>query len=90
VRPLVTAFALGAAAAAAAALVLALAAAVLADASGRETFRLAPLGLELVSFRRAAAESSTTFGAGLALLPLVGGLANAAGAAVLRSRRGVP
>ena len=85
-----TAFALGAAAAAAAALVVALTAALLADASGRETFRLAPLGLELVSFRRTAAETATTFGAGLALLPLAGGLANAAGAAALRSRRGVP
>jgi hypothetical protein len=84
-----TAFALGTAAVAALALVAVLTAALLADASGRESLRLAPLGVELVSFRRTSAETSTTFGAGLALLPLVGGAANAAAAAALQRRRGL-
>ena len=84
-----TAFALGAAAVAALALVAALTAAFLADASGRASLRLAPLGVELVSFQRTSAETSTTFGAALAILPLLGGAANAAAAAALRRRRGL-
>lgn len=80
------AFALGAAATALLAVAVALGLAALADASGRETFAIGPDGLELVSFQRTARGTSTTFGPALAALPLLGGVLNAAGAALLRSR----
>jgi hypothetical protein len=91
VRALVTAFFLGAAAVAALAVVIALTAAILAEASGRPALHVGLLGVELVSFERSSAGSATTFGPALAVLPLVGGLANAAGAAVIgRAREGEP
>jgi hypothetical protein len=60
----------------------------LADASGRETFTLGLGGLELVSFERTARGTATTFGPALAVLPLLGGVLNAAGAALLRHGQG--
>jgi hypothetical protein len=75
---------LGAAAVGALALVGALAVAALADASGRDAFDLAIAGVQLVAFERTGAGTSTTLGPALALLPLVGGLANALAALVVR------
>jgi hypothetical protein len=80
----VTAFALGAAATALLAVAAALGLAALADASGRETFGVGLGGLGLVSFERTAHGTATTFGPALAVLPLLGGALNAAGAALLR------
>jgi len=84
VRATVIAFALGAAATALLAVALALGLAALADAAGRETFAIRLGRLELVSFERSASGTATTFGPALALLPLLGGAVNAAGAALLR------
>jgi hypothetical protein len=56
----------------------------LADASGRETFAVGLGGLALVSFERTAHGTATTFGPALAVLPLLGGAINAAGAMLLR------
>ena len=83
-RAHLTAFVLGAAAAGALALVVAVAASILAEASGREALRVALLGVDLVAFERAPNGSSTTFGPGLPVLALLGGLANAVGAAAIR------
>ena len=83
-RSWLTAFALGAAAAALLSIATALGLTALADAAGRQSFRLAVGGLELVSFVRTAQGTATAFGPALALLPLAGGLLNAAGAALLR------
>ena len=83
-----TAFALGAAATALLAVAVALGLAALADAAGRETFAVGPRGLELVSFERTARGTATTFGPALAVLPLLGGALNAAGATLLRGRTG--
>jgi hypothetical protein len=88
VRATLTAFALGAAATAVLAVAVALGLAALADAAGRETFAVGRGALELVSFERAAGRTATTFGPALALLPLVGGALNAAGAALVRRRAG--
>lgn len=85
-RALLTAFALGAAAIGAVVLAAALAAAALADAAGRDALRVAVGPIELLAFERTARSSSTTFGPGLWLLALAGGLLNAAGAAVLLAR----
>lgn len=87
-RATLTAFALGAAATALLAVAVALGLAALADAAGRETFAIGPAGLELVSFERTARGTATTFGPALAVLPLLGGALNAAGAALLRRRTG--
>jgi hypothetical protein len=84
----VTAFFLGAAAVAALAVVVALTGAILAEASGRPALHVGLFGVELVSFERSSAGSATTFGPGLAVLPLVGGLANAVGAAAIGRARG--
>jgi hypothetical protein len=83
-----TAFALGAAATALLAVAIALGLTALADASGRETFAIGLGGLELVSFERTARGTATTFGPGLAVLPVLGGALNAAGAALLRRGKG--
>ncbi len=83
-----TAFALGGAATALLALAVALGLAALADAAGRETFVLGVRGLDLVVFERVDDGTETTFGPALAVLPLLGGALNAAGAAVLRRRPG--
>lgn len=83
-RGLVTAFALGVAAAGALALVTALVLVALADAGGREALRIGLGPLVLVEFEDGVRGSATTFGPALFVLPLVGGLLNAAGAAILR------
>lgn len=82
-RRLVIAFALGAATIAVLAVVGSLVVAALAEASERHELRLALGPLVLLEFERGAHGSSTTFGAGLIVLPLVGGLLNAAAAAIL-------
>jgi hypothetical protein len=82
----VIAFAFGAAAMGVIAVVLVLVVATLADAGGQEQLRLALGPLTLLEFERNAEASSTTFGPGLLALPLLGGILNAAGAALLRNR----
>jgi hypothetical protein len=84
VRATLTAFALGAGATALLAVAVALGLAALADAAGRESFAIGHGGLELVSYERTARGTTTTFGPALALLPILGGVLNAAGAALLR------
>jgi hypothetical protein len=84
----VTAFGLGAAATALLAVAVALGLAALADAAGRESFAVGLGGLELVVLERTASGTATTFGPALAVLPLVGGALNAAGAALLRRTGG--
>jgi hypothetical protein len=86
VRRLVIAFALGAATVAVLAVVGALVLAALAEASERPELRVALGPLVVLEFERTAHGSSTTFGPGLIVLPLLGGLLNAAGAAILRTR----
>ena len=83
-----TAFGLGAAATALLAVAVALGLAALADAAGRESFAVGLGGLELVVLERTASGTATTFGPALAVLPLVGGALNAAGAALLRRTGG--
>lgn len=85
-RSVVAAFALGVAAVGAFALVLALVLAALADASGREALRVGLGPLVLVEFERGVHGTATTFGSALFVLPFLGGLLNAAGAALLRNR----
>jgi hypothetical protein len=85
-RSVVTAFALGVAAVGAFALVVALVLAALADASGRDALRVGLGPLVLAEFERSARGTATTFGPALFVLPLLGGLVNAAGAALLRTR----
>lgn len=85
-RRLVIAFALGTATIAVLTVVGALLAAGLAEASGRRELRVALGPLVVVEFERTAHGSSTTFGPGLLVLPLLGGALNAAGAAILRRR----
>jgi hypothetical protein len=87
VRIAVTAGLLGAAAVAALALGFAIVVVVLADASGRDAFRLALGDLELVSFERRGEATETSFGPALLVLPLVGGLLNGVAAALLQARR---
>jgi hypothetical protein len=85
VRSVVTAFALGVAAVGALALISALVVAALADAGGRDTLRVGLGPLVLVEFERGPRGTATTFGSALFVLPLLGGLLNAAGAAILRT-----
>lgn len=81
-RSVLTAFALGSAAVGALALAAALGIAALADG----TLQVAVGQLELVTVERAPRGTTTEFGAGLAVLALLGGALNAAAAAVLRAR----
>ena len=85
-RSLVIAFALGAAAVGVLAVVGVLLVAALAEASDRTQLHLALGPVALLDFERSDQGSSTTFGPGLVVLPLLGGLLNAAGAALLRNR----
>lgn len=85
-RSVMTAFALGVAAVGAFVLVTALVLAALADASGRDDLRVGLGPLVLVEFARGVHGTATTFGAALFVLPLLGGVLNAAGAAMLRNR----
>jgi hypothetical protein len=88
VRATLTAFTLGAAATALLAVAVALGLAALADAAGRDNFAVGSGALELVSFERSPDGTETTFGPAVALLPLVGGGLNAAGAALVRRHAG--
>ncbi len=80
------AFAFGAAAVGVFAVVLVLVVATLAEASGLDQLQLALGPVVLLAFERSAESSSTTFGPGLIVLPFLGGILNAAGAAMLRNR----
>ncbi len=87
-RRLVIAFAIGAAAIAALVAVAGLVAGVTADAADWRSFRVAFGPFVVVEFDRIGRGSETTLGAGVAVLALAGGLANAAAAALLlRERR---
>ena len=81
-----TPFLLGAAAVAAVVAAAALALGIVVDANGWDDVRLSLGPVALVMFERAAAGTSTTFGLGLPLVAVLGGLANAGAAAVLRCR----
>ena len=87
-RRLVIAFALGTAALAVLVGVAGLAAGVAADAAGWGSFRVALGPLVVVDFERVGRGSETTLGAGVAVVALAGGAANAGAAALLlRERR---
>lgn len=85
-RPLLTAFLLGAAAFAVLAYGAAVAIALIADTGGWASTRVALGPVTLLAFERTAGVTSTTFGPGLPLAALLGGVVNAAAAAVLRRR----
>ena len=88
-RIALTAFALGVAAFGAFALLAAIAAAAVAEAAGRSSYELALFGIELMTFERRADATTTAFGPGLAVIPLLGGAINAVAAVALaRLRRG--
>ena len=87
-RRVVIAFAIGTAALAALVAVAGLVAGVTADAGGWSSFRVAIGPFVVVEFDRVGRGSETTLGAGVAVLALAGGVANAAAAALLlRDRR---
>ena len=85
-RPLVTAFVLGAVAVALVAGAAALALFVLADAAGWDGFVVGAGPLVVLELERTPRETSATVGAGFAALAIAGGALNAAGAALLRRR----
>lgn len=85
-RALVTAFLLGAAAAGFAAGAAAVAVVIVADAGGWAGFRAALGPLLLVEFERTGSATAASFGPGLAVAAIAGGLLNALGAALLRHR----
>jgi len=86
-RTVVIAFVLGTLAVGVVASIGGLALGIAAQAGGWSSFRAGIGPLVLVSYERTAAASATSFGAGLPLLALAGGVLNAIGAGVL-SRRG--
>ena len=77
------AFAIGTAALAAVVAVAGLVAGVAADAAGSSSFRVAIGPFVVVEFDRVGGGSETTLGAGVAVVALAGGLANAAAASLL-------
>jgi hypothetical protein len=87
-RPVVIAFVLGAAAVGIVASVACFAIGVAAQSGGWASFHAAIGPIVLISFERSPQATTTTFGAGLPLLALVGGALNAVGAGVLSRRRG--
>ena len=86
-RAVLIAFLLGAAAVGFAAGAAAVASVIVADAGGWDSFRIALGPLLVVEFDRSGTETEATFGAGIAVAAVGGGLLNAAGAALLRRRR---
>lgn len=85
-RALVIPFLLGAVAAGFAAGAAAVAVVIVADAGGWASFRAALGPLLLVEFERSGTATAATFGPGIAIAAVAGGLLNAAGAALLRRR----
>jgi len=87
VRPVVIAFALGAAAVAIVLLVAGFVLGVAADAGGWDSFRIAAGRLVLLEFGRTTnGTTSTTFGTGIIVAAAAGGALNAAAAAFLGRR----
>ncbi len=86
-RALIRAFLLGALAIGLVAYALAAAAAVTAQAGGR-TLEIALGQLRMVSVVEEGSATVTTFGSGILVVALVGGLVNLAGAAAIRRRSG--
>ena len=85
-RRLTLAFALGCAAFAIVVVIAAATVAIVADAAAWPAFRVAVGPLLLAEFERGPNVTSTTFGPGLALVPIVGGALNAGAAALVRLR----
>lgn len=82
-RSLVKPFVLGFSAFATLALVLVLALGIVAEERGWASLRIAAGPLELLNLDRTGRASETTFGPGLVVVSLAGGLLNAAGALLL-------
>lgn len=87
-RPLVIAFILGAVAIGIVAAAAGLAVGIVAQSGGWSSFRLGVGPIVFLSFERTAHATSTTFGGGLPLLALTGGLLNALGAGLVSRRHG--
>ncbi len=87
-RPLVIALLLGSLAAAITLFFAGLVVGIAAQSGGWSSFRIAAGPLVLFAFERAGTTTSTTFGAGLPLASLAGGVFNALGAWFLRRRGG--
>lgn len=85
-RPLVKPFLLGFVAFALVVSSAAVALGIVAEENGWESTRIALGPLELVAFERARGATSMSFGPGLAVLALVGGVLNALAAALVRRR----
>jgi hypothetical protein len=83
VRRLLIAFALGVTAAIVVEILAFVAVAIAADANGWSSFSVGGGPLLLLEFERAGRSTSTSFGAGMAVLALVAGALNAGGAALL-------
>ena len=83
---MILAFAFGCAAFGAAVAIGAATLAIVADAAGWPTFRLALGPVLLLEFIRSPSVTATTFGAGLAVVPVAGGALNALAAALLLRR----
>jgi hypothetical protein len=88
VRSLALAFVLGAVAIGIVASVAGFAVGVAAQAGGWPSFRVGLGPLVLFAFTSTARATTTTFGAGLPALAVLGGLVNAGAARVLSRRRG--
>jgi len=85
---LVIAFALGVAATAVVEILVLVAVAIAADADGWKSFSVGGGPVLLLEFERTPTTTATTFGSGLAVVALLGGALNAAGAAFLAGRHG--
>ena len=85
-RPLVTAFALGFLAGAFVAFVTSLSLSLIADANDWGSFTIGIGALVLLEFERTPTSTAASFGPAIALVGVVGGLLNAAGAALLARR----
>jgi len=88
VRSLVIAFLLGSFAVAITLYAAGFVLGILAQDGGWSSFRIAAGPLVFFTFERTKDMTSTTFGAGLALVAVAGGVANALGAGFLRRRGG--
>lgn len=86
-RALLIPFLLGAAALGITAGAAAVAVVIAAEAGGWDSFRAGLGPVLVVAFERSGKATAATFGPGIAVAAAVGGLLNAAGAALLRRRR---